>query len=590
MQLADSSKNPPAPDGRASEPAVGRSREAGSKPSEGDPSGGSLAEVMKGEGHLALRRSLNIFLQVAAAVSGLHGRGKAHGGISPEAVLLEDGRAFLSEDSAEREGEEKTASAWPGFRAPELCEDAAPDTRCDVYSLGVLLHWMLTGRVPRGGTVSGRLPERVSDVIAAAIQEDPDERTQTVAAMKDILKKMGDEELERLETELELAVSAAGFDPRLLWKKHRKAFICTVLAIIVVAVCGGWLYKRRQAALARQARQEQERREEEARIRSARMLFARATALYEDGKYADAAEEFRRVVEQDAVPELREDSLCYVARCYRELKDYGAEYGAWLRLLREYPNTPYAGEANNRIARIASLTLKRYGDLVRIDTRGSILIDGIANDWEGIEPIIEDAKGDNLRGGRPSDMVAFYAAVQEERIYFMFEMAESPREGDQFCVAIDLNAVAYDDSSEEWDYQLGVARGIPPWIWDLRGNRGYDNSRSRRLHGVKFAQKECVEFSVPLSALGNPCNASLRAFTNYKRQSKPNDMCDRKVLVEWCEREGQNGAEPASGETAGTPKNRGGSAEIPQDGEKNKAGNSTDVEAAPGKQAEKVKE
>lgn len=523
-------------------PTADSSLEAGVVMSEDHSETPTLAGRVQQEGPLSLREALGVFRRVAGAVSVFHGQGRAYGALRPGAIYLEEDSEVLLR-RPEEDPDEADAMAEK-FAAPEVKEGSGADTRCDVYSLGKLLHWMLTGWVPNGSGVSGRLPEELGSIVARAVREDPEERTQTVSALTDALDALDEEDLERLEGDLELAVSAAGFDPRLLWKRHPKKVVCCLILILLGGLIGGWFYRRHTAVLRRRAARQKELRRQRARERTARERNRRGHLFYEEGKFRDAVEEFRAVAEQEAVPKLREQALCLLARSYRQLKDYGAEYGAWMRLLRRYPDTAYLGEANQRIARIASLTLKRYGDLVRIETPQSILVDGLANDWEGIEPIIRDEKGDNLRGGGPSDLTAFYAAVKDSRIYFRFDTAGPPHEGDQFCVAIDLNAMAYEDSSEEWDYQIGVARGIPPWIWDLRGDRSYKSGRSERLHGVEFAQKNIVEFSLPLSALGSPCSASLRVFTNYQRRSRPNDMCSRKVLVEWCsESSGDDAAE-----------------------------------------------
>jgi tetratricopeptide (TPR) repeat protein len=547
-------------------PTADGSLETGVVMREEDPDTFTLARRMEQEGPLPLREALCVFRRVAEAVSVFHGRGRAYGMLRPGAIYLEEDSEVLLRSP--EQGPEEADEMAEKFFAPELSEGSEADTRCDIYSLGKLLHWILTGWVPNGSGVSGRLPEELGSIVARAVREDPGERTQTVSALTDALDALDDEDLERLEGDLELAVSAAGFDPRLLWKRHPKKVVCCIVVLLLGGLCGGWFYRRHMAALRRQAVREKKLRQRRGRERTARERNERGHLFYEAGKFRDAVAEFKVVAEQDAVPKLREQALCFLARSYRQLKDYGAEYGAWMRLLRRYPDTAYLGEANQRIARIASLTLKRYGDLVRIETPQSILVDGLANDWAGIKPIIRDEKGDNLRGGRPSDLTAFYAAVKDERIYFRFDTAGPPHEGDQFCVAIDLNAMAYEDSSEEWDYQIGVARGIPPWIWDLRGNRSYKNARSERLHGVEFAQKNIVEFSVPLSALGSPCSASLRVFTNYQRRSRPNDMCRRKVLVEWCSEGGGKDAAEESPESDGPPPDTDSAAEPKEESEK----------------------
>jgi tetratricopeptide (TPR) repeat protein len=358
-----------------------------------------------------------------------------------------------------------------------------------------------------------------------------------VGALVAALRDLADEDLARFEGELALAVSAAGFDPRLLWARHPRKVVAVAALVLLLAGSAAWgyrAYESHQRSL--QVKLDEEQRDD-ARRKSYQLRFDRAVELVEKGQFRDAIAAFDNLVDEATLPFLVEPALAHIARCHGALEDYGAEYTAWLRLLRDYPDAAAYGEANERVLRIAALALKRYGDLQDISTRQDILVDGQKADWTGIEPILVDPQGDNQMGGKASDLVAFYVAVKEGTMYLRFDTAIAPHEGDQYCVAIDLNAFAYDDSTEEWDYQIGVAKGIAPWLWDLRGNRSYDNTKSTRLHGVTFAQGQCVEVSIPLSALGNPTSLGIRAFLNYAGMKQPNDVVARKVLLRWAKAE-----------------------------------------------------
>jgi serine/threonine protein kinase, bacterial len=79
-----------------------------------------------------------------------------------------------------------------GYSAPEQYGKGQTDARSDVYSLGVLLHQLLTGydptntpfRLPPAGQVNLSLPQELSDAISAATDSDPDGRFASVATFR----------------------------------------------------------------------------------------------------------------------------------------------------------------------------------------------------------------------------------------------------------------------------------------------------------------------------------------------------------------------------------------------------------------------
>ena len=79
-----------------------------------------------------------------------------------------------------------------GYSAPEQYGKGQTDARSDVYSLGVLLHQLLTGydptntpfRLPPAGQVNPNLPQQLSDALGTATDSDPDRRFASIAAFR----------------------------------------------------------------------------------------------------------------------------------------------------------------------------------------------------------------------------------------------------------------------------------------------------------------------------------------------------------------------------------------------------------------------
>jgi DEAD/DEAH box helicase domain-containing protein len=115
-------------------------------------------------------------LPVIDALAHLHDCGWVHRDIKPANILLVGSTPKLSDFGIARQqaaGDEKTAGAGtPGYAAPgQIATQSAPDYRDDVYSIGVLLKVMLTGRKPRQGNSGVVLPQAVPEKLRSIIKK-----------------------------------------------------------------------------------------------------------------------------------------------------------------------------------------------------------------------------------------------------------------------------------------------------------------------------------------------------------------------------------------------------------------------------------
>jgi serine/threonine protein kinase len=114
--------------------------------------GDTLERILRHRGKLSLREAINITLQVLSALQYAHEKGLVHRDIKPGNVMInKEGRAYLLDFGIAvlggMDGGEKTAVGTPEYMAPEQFRGRA-DRRSDLYSVGVMLYEMLTGKTP----------------------------------------------------------------------------------------------------------------------------------------------------------------------------------------------------------------------------------------------------------------------------------------------------------------------------------------------------------------------------------------------------------------------------------------------------------
>ena len=130
--------------------------------------GGSLGALCEKEGVLSPRRAIHIARQIASALCEAHGHGIVHRDLKPENILLVDKRRAIDQvkvldfgiakigrtEGSDTSGitRDGTIFGTPHYIAPEQAGGQEVDARADIYSLGVVLFRMVTGRLPFEGT------------------------------------------------------------------------------------------------------------------------------------------------------------------------------------------------------------------------------------------------------------------------------------------------------------------------------------------------------------------------------------------------------------------------------------------------------
>lgn len=122
-------------------------------------SGRTLRDIMRAQGRLSPQQAFAIIEPVLGALSDAHRAGFVHRDIKPENILItDDGRVTVADFGLARAMATSSTSATIGviigtvaYLSPEQVETGSADARSDIYSTGICLFEMITGRLPHAG-------------------------------------------------------------------------------------------------------------------------------------------------------------------------------------------------------------------------------------------------------------------------------------------------------------------------------------------------------------------------------------------------------------------------------------------------------
>ena len=139
--------------------------------------GVTLMQYMQKRGALGWKEALHFSVQIARALEHAHSKGIVHRDIKPQNVMiLRDGTIKVAdfgiaalETRQEQRSDQTVGSVH--YIAPEQARGEQPDTRSDIYSLGVVMYEMLTGRMPYDGETAEQIALKHIAGIAVPPQE-----------------------------------------------------------------------------------------------------------------------------------------------------------------------------------------------------------------------------------------------------------------------------------------------------------------------------------------------------------------------------------------------------------------------------------
>ena len=199
--------------------------------------GETLAERVANRGPLPPREASRVLQEVAGALAAAHADGVVHRDVKPGNILLERaaGRAMVTDFGIARaaDGGETAVGelvGTPEYMSPEQAAGEAVDARSDVYSLGVVAYYMVSGQLPFTAptiqavlakqltqapppveSIAPGIPRTLANAIDTCLIKDPSRRFQSAEALSDALAPT-------LVRRREVPVPVRAFlDPRKMW-------------------------------------------------------------------------------------------------------------------------------------------------------------------------------------------------------------------------------------------------------------------------------------------------------------------------------------------------------------------------------------
>ena len=201
--------------------------------------GNTLKDIIRQKGRLSYQTAIQITIRILSALQHAHDNGIIHRDIKPQNVLIHaDGHVKVSDFGIARMTNAFTISKGDTvvgsvhYSSPEQATGSVVEATSDIYSTGVVMYEMLTGRVPFVGDTpvavamqhvkdppppiadfAPETPPAVVAVVMKALEKNPKNRFQSAREMADALMKAKDGKLDPASVALESSGSRPPVKP-----------------------------------------------------------------------------------------------------------------------------------------------------------------------------------------------------------------------------------------------------------------------------------------------------------------------------------------------------------------------------------------
>jgi serine/threonine protein kinase len=177
--------------------------------------GTTLKELLKRQGAMSLVRGSQLAFQICDGLESAHRQGVIHRDLKSQNMIVNDSGELKIIDfglasCAHQEGMTATGLilGTPEYMAPEQVAGKKADERADIYSFGIILYEIFTGKVPFSGestiaigfqqmrdeplrptVINPKISGKLEKVILKALQKDPQERFISVSEMRTELQE-----------------------------------------------------------------------------------------------------------------------------------------------------------------------------------------------------------------------------------------------------------------------------------------------------------------------------------------------------------------------------------------------------------------
>ena len=173
----------------------------------------TLKTYIEKKDQLSFKEAISISIQVARGIEAAHNKHLIHRDIKPQNIMIStEGKVKVTDFGIARAASSNTISAdvmgSVHYASPEQARNGYVDGRSDIYSLGIVMYEMVTGRVPFDGdttvavalqhlqeemtppsTYAPSLPISMEKIILKCTQKNPDRRYQTIEELLNDLRR-----------------------------------------------------------------------------------------------------------------------------------------------------------------------------------------------------------------------------------------------------------------------------------------------------------------------------------------------------------------------------------------------------------------